>query len=215
MHIEPGLLAQSKLVLAAAAAAAVYLPFVPTLLKSPKLWLRTLLAAVFFSVFMESFHMQAGPSELHFVGAMPIYLAFGFVPTLFAFGIGLLLQGMLFEPQDLVHLAVNTLSLAVPLLVVHYSLGRKLQQVKLKTVLQLDGAYYAGVVLMVGFWLTQAQEAFTFADWAVFGSSYIPLVIVEPIFTLAILWGLKRLENTRLGALCFAERNLLQADATH
>ncbi|MFC5519897.1 energy-coupling factor ABC transporter permease [Polaromonas jejuensis] len=206
MHIEPGLLAQSKLVFAAGAAAMVFVPYVPTLLKSPKLWLRTVLAAVFFSLFMESFHLQAGPSELHFVGAMPIYLAFGFVPTLFAFGLGLLLQGLLFEPQDLVHLAVNTLSLAVPLLAVHYTLGRKLKEVTLATVLKLDGAYYAGVVAMVGFWLTQAEVAFTFADWALFASSYIPLVIVEPVFTLAILWLLQRFGQTRLGAVCFAER---------
>lgn len=213
MHIEPGLLAQSKLVFATGAVAVVFMPYLPTLLKSPTLWLRTVLAAVFFSLFMQSFHMQAGPSELHFLGAMPIYLAFGFVPTLFGFGLGLLMQGMLFEPQDLLHLAVNTLSLAVPLIAVHYTLGRKLKEVTLPTVLKLDGAYYAGVVAMVGFWLAQAQGALTVADWAVFASSYIPLVVVEPVFTLAILWVLQRFGQTRLGAICFAERPALRASA--
>jgi len=210
MHIEPGLLAQSKLVLAAAATAVVYAPHVPSLLKSPTLWLRTALAAVFFSLFMQSFHLQAGPSELHFVGAMPIYLAFGFIPTLFAFGFGLLLQGLLFEPQDLVHLAVNTLSLAVPLMALHYSAGRKLQQVTLRTVLKLDGAYYAGVVVMVGFWLTQSEVAFTLADWATFAASYIPLVLVEPLCTLAVLWALGRASGSRWGDVCFAARPALR-----
>jgi ABC-type Co2+ transport system permease subunit len=213
MHIEPGLLAQSKLLFAAGAAAVVFVPYVSTLLKSPTLWLRTALAAVFFSLFMQSFHMQAGPSELHFVGAMPIYLAFGFIPTLFAFGFGLLLQGLLFEPQDLMHLAVNTLSLAVPLIAVHYTLGRKLKEVTIATVLKLDGAYYAGVVAMVGFWLVQAEVVVTFADWALFASSYIPLVVVEPVFTLAILWVIQRFGQTRLGAICFAERPSLKPSA--
>ena len=213
MHIEPGLLAQPKLVFAAVAAVAVLSAYAPTLLKNPALWLRTLLAAVFFSLFMQSFHMQAGPSELHFVGAMPIYLAFGFIPTLFGFGLGLLLQGLLFEPQDLMHLAVNTLSLAVPLMAMHYTLGRKLKAVTMATVLKLDGTYYAGVVAMVGFWLVQAEVAVSFADWALFASSYIPLMVVEPVFTLAILWVIQRFGQTRLGAVCFAERPSVKLSA--
>lgn len=204
MHIEPGLLAQSKLLFAAGAAAVVFVPYVPTLLKNPTLWLRTALASVFFSLFMQGFHMQAGPSELHFVGAMPIYLAFGFIPTLFAFGFGLLLQGTLFEPQDLVHLAVNTLSLTVPLIALHYTLGRKLKEVTITTLLKLDGAYYAGVVIMVGFWLTQTEVATPWSGWAVFASSYIPLVVAEPLFAFAVLWVLQRFVQTRVGAVCFA-----------
>ena len=63
----------------------------PQLLRKPQRLLRTLLAALFFSVFMQSFHTPAGASELHFIGAMPIYLTLGFVPTLLGFGLGLLL----------------------------------------------------------------------------------------------------------------------------
>ena len=47
------------------------------------------LAAVFFSLFMEAFHMPVGPSELHFVGASAVYFVFGFLPALFGFAIGL------------------------------------------------------------------------------------------------------------------------------
>jgi cobalt/nickel transport system permease protein len=203
MHIEPGLLAVPKLVFAAGSAVVLLGAYLPALLKSPTFWVRTLLASVFFSMFMQSFHMQAGPSELHFIGAMPIYLAFGFIPTLFAFGLGLLLQGLIFEPQDLVHLAVNTLSLAVPLVAVHYTLGRKLKEVTLAAILKLDGAYYTGVVVMVGVWLAQAETAITFADWSLFASSYIPLVVVEPLITLLMLWVLKHFGQTRWGAVCF------------
>lgn len=59
---------------------------------------------------MQVWHLPIGPSELHMVGAMPIYLLLGFVPTLLGFGLGLLLQGLIFEPQDLAHLSINFLS---------------------------------------------------------------------------------------------------------
>lgn len=217
MHIEPGVLSQAKIMFATVSATGVLGAYAPQLLKSPTLWLRTLLAAVFFSLFMQSFHMQVGPSELHFVGAMPIYLAFGFVPTLFGFGLGLLMQGLLFEPQDLVHLSVNTLSLAVPLIVLHQTLGRKLfddlgKGVSVATILKLDATYYAGVVLMVGFWLALGETATPVADWVRFASSYLALVAFEPLVTFGVLGLIKRL-GKRFGqgplvAACFAPRAL-------
>ena len=36
------------------------------------------------------------PVGLHLVGAMPVYLLFGFIPTLFGFGLGLLVQALVF-----------------------------------------------------------------------------------------------------------------------
>jgi len=213
MHIEPGLLAQPKLIFAAGAAVAVLGVYLPTLLKSPALWLRTALASVFFASFMQLFHMRVGPSELHFLGAMPIYLAFGFVPTLFGFGLGLVLQGLLFEPQDLVHLAVNTLSLAVPLIAVHYTLGRKLKSINVATIFKLDGAYYAGVIAMIGFWLMQGNVATPLSAWALFASSYVPVVMLEPLVTLAVLWSVHRFGQTPWGAVCLDVRPGLQSSA--
>jgi ABC-type Co2+ transport system permease subunit len=189
MHIEPGLLAQGKLMFANAAAVAVLTAHAPALMRRPALWLRTALAALFFSVLMQSFHLQAGPSELHLVGAMPMYLLLGYVPTLFGFAAGLLLQGLLFEPQDLVHLAVNALSLIVPLMVVHHTLGRAGSGERLGRIVRLDAAYYAGVTLMVGFWLALGEQATALADWAMFAASYVSVVALEPLFS----WGLVRL----------------------
>jgi hypothetical protein len=82
---------------------------------------------------MQAFHLPVGPSELHFLGAMPIYLALGFVPTLFGFAIGLLAQGLIFAPADLVHLGVNFLSLAVPLVLVHATLGKRLDTARTRS----------------------------------------------------------------------------------
>jgi cobalt/nickel transport system permease protein len=203
MHIEPGLIAQPKLIFAAAAAVGVLAVYLPTLLKSPALIVRSFLAAFFFSICMQAFHMQVGPSELHFLGAMPIYLAFGFVPALFGFGLGLLLQALIFEPQDLVHLAVNTLSLAVPLIAVHYTIGKKISSIKLHTILKLDAAYYTGVVSMVAFWLAIGETSIALSAWAQFAASYLPVVASEPVLTLAVLWLVHRVANSRFGQLCF------------
>ena len=190
MHIEPGLLAQGKLMFANAAAVTVLAAYAPALVRRPALWLRTAMVALFFTVLMQSFHMKVGPSELHLIGAMPMYLLLGYLPTLFGFAAGLLLQGLLFEPQDLMHLAVNALSLIVPLMVVHHTLGRAAKDVgdsSLGRIVRLDAAYYAGVTLMVGFWLALGEQATALSDWAVFAASYVSVVALEPVFTWALV----------------------------
>ena len=100
MHIEPGLIAPTKVLLANVSALGLLALYGQGLLRQPADLIRTLIAALFFSVFMQGFHLPVGPSELHFVGAMAIYLTLGFLPTLFGFALGLLLQGLLFDPLD-------------------------------------------------------------------------------------------------------------------
>lgn len=215
MHIEPGLLAQSKIVAANAAALAVLASQAPALLRRPTLWLRTVLAAAFFTLFMQAFHMPVGPSELHFIGAMPIYLLLGFLPTLFGFALGLGLQGLLFEPQDLVHLGVNALSLMVPLIVLHKTLGERLAARSLcaAQILKLDGVYYAGVTLMVGFWLTQSETAFALADWLRFTASYLGVVALEPLVTLLLVRGVQGQPVLPAWASACLDERLTQARA--
>ena len=215
MHIEPGLLAQTKLVAANATALALLASQAPALLRRPTLWLRTGLAAAFFTLFMQAFHLPVGPSELHFIGAMPIYLLLGFLPTLFGFALGLGLQGLLFEPQDLVHLGVNALSLMVPLVVLHKTLGERLAARSLRAaqILKLDGVYYAGVTLMVGFWLTQSETAFALADWLRFAASYLSVVALEPLVTLLLVRGVQGQPVLPAWASACLDERLTQARA--
>lgn len=201
MHIEIGIISPDKLAYAAAGAAALLVAHAPALLRQPALWLRTALAGLFFSLLMQLWHLKVGPSELHLVGAMPIYLLFGFVPTLFGFGAGLLLQALLFEPQDMAHLAINFLSLGVPLLTVHHLLGRRLQRLTVASVLKLDALYYGGVTAMVGFWLTTSNLATPLAGWAGFAASYLLLVAVEPLVTVGLVALGGRLQPGRGRAL--------------
>jgi len=207
MHIEPGILSGAKIAAANLAATGLLAAQAPQLVKRPQFVLRTLLAALFFSVFMQSFHLPAGASELHFLGAMPIYLTLGFVPTLLGFGLGLLLQGVVFEPADLLHLGVNFLSLAVPLVALHATLGRRLAlgaATEIRSVLKLDAAYYAGVAAMVGFWLSMGQVATPFAEWMSFAAAYLPVVLIEPVLTVAVVKLLQSQAHRPLVKLCFA-----------
>ncbi len=210
MHIEPGLIAPTKVLLANVSALGLLALYGQGLLRQPADLIRTLIAALFFSVFMQGFHLPVGPSELHFVGAMAIYLTLGFLPTLFGFALGLLLQGLLFDPLDLAHLAVNSLSLILPLLAVHYGLGRQLREatsgkrIGWATIAKLDAIYYSGVTLMVGFWLLAAEVATPFAAWAAFATSYLAIVAIEPLVTYGALWLLKRHEDRPLVATCFS-----------
>ncbi len=210
MHIEPGLLAPTKVLLANVSALGLLGLYAQGLLKQPVDLIRTLIAALFFSVFMQGFHLPVGPSELHFVGAMAIYLTLGFLPTLYGFALGLLLQGLLFDPLDLHHLAVNALSLILPLLAVHYGLGRQLREaacgkrIRWSTIVKLDALYYSGVTLMVGFWLLAAEVATPLAAWATFATSYLAIVAIEPLVTYGALRLLKRHEDRPLVATCFS-----------
>jgi len=208
MHIEPGLIAPVKVMAANAAAIGVLAYYAKDQIKQPANLVRTAVAAIFFTVFMQSFHMPVGPSELHFVGAIAMYLTLGFIPTLFGFAFGLLLQGFLFDAHDLPHLAVNSLSLILPLIAVHMTIGKQIlnraADLRWQEVVRLDAAYYAGVTAMVGFWLLIAEVQVPMLAWATFASSYLALVLCEPLFTLATVRLLKRHGDKQWVQYCFA-----------
>ena len=221
MHIEPGFVSHAKIIAANAGAATTLGYYAWASLGKPVELLFTaakaVIAAVFFTIFMQSFSMPVGPSELHFVGAMVMYLTLGFVPTVFGFAIGLALQGLLFEPKDLMHLGVNSLSLIVPLIAVHAAKGSKLfnkslgQRVNWTTIVKLDAMYYAGVTAMVGFWLMLSDVATPLSAWASFAATYLAIVALEPVVTWVALKGLKSIENNAIVSRLFAVRQLTLA----
>lgn len=213
MHIEPGFIHGGKILAANGGLLGLLAFYGRSFLKKfPVTLPRTLMAAAFFSVFMEAFHANVGPSELHFVGAMAMYLTLGFLPVLYGFALGLLFQGVLFEPQDLIHLSVNSLSLILPLIAVHYSMGREVlkqnaKKLSIRTIVRLDSFYYAGVTFMVGFWLL-GEGTTTFVAWAKFALSYTVLVAIEPMVTLGAVTLLRRYRENQLVSTFFATENL-------
>lgn len=189
MHIEPGIIDAARLGGANLTAAALLAAQAGGLLRQPRQMVKTVLAACLFSLLMQLWHLPVGPSELHLIGATTVYLLFGFVPTLLGFGLGLLLQGLLFEPQDLLHLGVNTLSLGLPLTAMQLSFGRRLfavdyaERFTLMRVLRLDAVYYVGVAAMVGFWLAISQDQASLADWSRWALAYLPVFLSEAMLS--------------------------------
>lgn len=212
MHIEPGVVAPAKVMMANIGAAGLFAYYAKSLIKNPLDILRAVVAAVFFSFFMQSFHMSVGPSELHFVGGMALYLTVGFIPTLIGFAAGLLLQAILFDPQDMMHLAVNSLTLGLPLILTHFTLGHKLRnaskEVRWGEIVKLDAIYYTGVTVMVGVWLAIAQVETPLVAWASFALSYLSVVALEPVFTYVAVRALKRFENNAIIDALFAVKAL-------
>lgn len=213
MHIEPGFVTPAKVMLANGTALGILAFRGRSLITEPDIFVKTLIAACFFTLFMQSFHRPIGPSELHFIGASALYLTLGFVPTLIGFAVGLLFQGLLFAPTDLYHLGVNALSLMLPLMGVHAAMGRKLfdqsarQRVRWSTILKLDAVYYGGVTAMVGFWLLMSGVATPFSAWLTWASSYLIVVVLEPFVTYGILKGLQTMkENPRITRFSIAHR---------
>ena len=218
MHIEPGFVTPVKVAIANAGAIGVFAwgckEQIKEFLGQPWVPLKSLLAAGFFTLFMLSFHMPIGPSELHFVGAMVMYLTLGFTPTLIGFGIGLLFQGLVFNPGDLYHLGVNSLSLMLPLICVHYISGKRYfdnsvtKRLSWARIVKLDAMYYTGVTGMVGFWLMIGEVATPFSAWAAFAGSYLAVVACEPVFTYLTVKGLKSFEYNGIIAKLTAVRDL-------
>ncbi len=209
MHIELGIIDSARLAAANTAAIGVVATQLPRLILAPALVVKTALAAVIFSALMQSWHLSIGPSELHLIGATTVYLLFGFAPTMIGFALGLVLQALLFEPQDMLHIGVNTLSLTLPMLAAHATFGRRLfaetgqDRFTLARVLRLDAVYYAGVAAMVAFWLGISNDPAPLADWAAWALAYLPVFAAEALLTFATVTLMARFRDRPVIASLF------------
>lgn len=189
MHIEIGIIDPLRVTAANAVALAVVASQVPALIRAPLNIVKAGLAAVVFSALMQAWHLPVGPSELHLIGATTVYLLFGFAPAMAGFALGLLLQAVLFEPQDMVHLGVNALSLMLPMIAVHETFGKRLfaagaaDRFTFARVLRIDAVYYAGVSAMVAFWLMISNDSFALVDWGRWALAYLPVFGLEALIT--------------------------------
>ncbi|MBF2718209.1 energy-coupling factor ABC transporter permease [Agrobacterium vitis] len=204
MHIEVGIIDPARVALANAAALSLVASQLPALWRHPLMLPKTALAAIAFSIMMQVWHLPVGPSELHLIGATTIYLLFGFTPAMLGFALGLVLQAFLFEPGDIPHLGVNALSLMLPMMVVHYTLGKRLfsgeigKRFNLARVLGLDATYYAGVSAMVGFWLAISNDGLAFANWGRWVIAYAPVFAIEACITFIIVLAVRRIRHLRV-----------------
>jgi ABC-type Co2+ transport system permease subunit len=216
MHIEPGLVDGAKITLSYATAAAAVgysVKLVPQTVREQGLVsfaLRTAAAtALVFSFFEVLPHVRVGVSELHLILGSTLFLLFGAAPAACGLALGLLAQGLFFEPADLPQYGMNVTTLLVPLFAIRALAERvipgKSAYVDLRygQALALSTAYQSGIVAWVAFWALYGAGfgAQNLASIASFAASYALVIVVEPLVDLAVLAAAKSLRDVVAGGL--------------
>ena len=215
MHIEPGIVEGSKIVLSyltagGAGAYALTVAWKHVKDRGPASLLlgtvaTTLLTLIFFQVFP---HFPVGVSEVHLILGSTLFLLFGAAPAAFGLAAGLLLQGVLVAPFDLPQYGMNVTTLLVPLFALQYVAHRTIApdtayvDLKYRQVLALSTTYQAGIVSWVTFWALYGEgfSAATISGIATFGVAYLAVIALEPLADLAVLTGAKALRKARTAA---------------
>lgn len=225
MHIEPGVVAESRLWLSyvtAAGTAAYTLMIAREEIRSrgiTSLAGRSLIASVLVFGFFELLpHYPVGVSEVHLILGSTLFLLLGAAPAAIGLAAGLLIQGMFFAPFDLPQYGMNLTTLLVPLFALS-ELSRRLipratpyVEIGYGQALALSTAYQAGIVSWLAFWAFYGQgfTASNTTSIATFGGAYMLVIIVEPLIDLAVLAvakGMHGLKGNR-----FVERRLFAFD---
>ena len=219
MHIEPGIVDGTKIVLSyatAATAGACAIKLAATTARERgvvSLAVRTAATtALVFSFFEILPHFSVGVSEVHFIFGSTLFLLFGAAPAALGLALGLLLQGLFFVPSDLPQYGMNVTTLLVPLFAINALSERIITRdtayvdLKYGQALSLSSAYQAGIVAWVAFWALYGRGfgAENLASIATFAGSYALVIVVEPLVDLAVLALAKSLRGLSDGAFVTA-----------
>jgi len=207
MHIEPGVVEGSKILLSyATAVGAVGLAgkmALDTIRHDggvAALAMRSVAATAMVFCFFEILpHYPVGVSEVHFILGSTLYLLFGGGAAAIGLALGLLAQGLFFAPIDLPQYGMNLTTLLVPLWALSVLAKRIVRSdtayvdLKYTHVLALSAAYQGGVVAWVAFWAFYGQGfgAENVSAVASFGAAYLLVIVLEPLADLAVLYGAK------------------------
>ncbi|MGB3351785.1 MAG: energy-coupling factor ABC transporter permease [Mycobacterium sp.] len=216
MHIEPGIVEGSKIVLSYLSAAGVGAYALNSAWKhikergSASLVFGTVATTAMVFVFFQVFpHFPVGVSEVHLILGSTLFLLFGAAPAAFGLAAGLLIQGLFVAPFDLPQFGMNVTTLLVPLFALQYVAKRTIApqtpyvELKYRQVLGLSATYQAGIVSWVTFWALYGEglTAETLSSVAMFGVAYLSVIILEPLADLAVLAGAKGLHRFRDNAV--------------
>lgn len=220
MHIEPGLVDDSKLWLSyvtAAGAGGFTLKLAWEAVRergAASLVARSAACTALVFTFFEVLpHYPVGVSEVHLILGSTLFLIFGLAPAAIGLALGLLVQGLFFAPFDLPQYGMNVTTLLVPLFALALLARRIISphtpyvDLRYRQALALSTTYQAGIVAWVGFWAFYGQ-GFTAANAASivsFGSAYMLVIVVEPLVDLAVLAVAKTLHRLS-GSLLLNQR---------
>lgn len=215
MHIEPGIVEGSKIVLSYATAGGVG-AYTLTLAwqhirqrGGSSLLLGAAVTTALVLGFFELFpHFPVGVSEVHLILGSTLFLVFGAAPAAFGLAFGLLIQGLLFAPFDLPQYGMNVTTLLVPLFALQFVAGRVIAphtayvDLKYRQALSLSVTYQAGIVSWVAFWALYGEgfTAQSISGIAAFGVAYLSVIVLEPLADLAVLAAAKALRQFTSGA---------------
>ncbi len=214
MHMEPGIVDSSKIVLSYVTASACAFYAAKLSLDHVRqegalsLLLRSVIAAVLVFVFFEVFpHVPVGVSEVHLILGSSLFLILGAAPAAIGLAAGLALQSLFFEPQDLAQYGMNVTTLLAALFamqaVAKRVLPAKLAYVDLgyAHVLKMSVVFQGGIVAWVAFWTLYGRGigAETLQSVGSFGAAYMSVVLLEPLIDLGVLAAAKWL-RARSGA---------------
>ena len=206
MHIEPGVVSGAKMFLSYGTGVAVVGTslklavdnikengFLSFLLKS------IISAAVVFFCFEVLPHYPIGVSEVHLILGTTLFLIFGIAPTAMGLTLGLLVQGLFFEPSDLPQYGINVTTLLASILALNI-VAKKIipektayKDITYSQLLKLSVAWEGAIVSWVAFWALYGQgfSAENLHNVWTFGLAYMSVVIIEPLVDLAVLAGVK------------------------
>jgi ABC-type Co2+ transport system permease subunit len=216
MHIEPGIVTGAKLVLSyatATVAAGCALKLAAETMREQGIAsfaLRTFTTTVLVFSFFELLpHFRVGVSEVHFILGSTLFLLFGAAPAAFGLALGLLLQGLMFEPADLPQYGMNVTTLLVPLFAIRSLAGRIIPRntayvdLDYRQALALSAAYQSGIVAWVAFWALYGAGfgAANLAAIATFAASYALVIAIEPLADLVVLVLAKSLRGVMADGL--------------
>ncbi|ENO81334.1 energy-coupling factor ABC transporter permease [Thauera mechernichensis] len=212
MHIEPGIVEGSKILLSYGTAAAA-IGFAGKLVVdavkrdgAAAIMLRAVLATALVFAFFEILPTQeVGVSEVHLILGSTLLLLFGAAPTAIGLALGLLAQGLFFAPDDLPQYTMNVTTLLVPLFAIA-ALARRIipantpyVDLSYGQVFRLSLAYQGGIVAWVAFWALYGQGvgADNLSNVFSFGAAYMLVVVLEPLVDLGVLAAAKALHQLK------------------
>ena len=216
MHIEPGIVDGTKIVLSYATAAAAGGYAVKLAADTAReqgfasAAVRTAVTSALVFCFFEIFpHFSVGVSEVHFIFGSTLFLIFGAAPASLGLALGLLLQGIFFVPTDLPQYGMNVTTVLVPLFAINALAARIIARdtayvdLRYGQALSLSTAYQAGIVAWVAFWAIYGRGlgADNLSSIATFGVSYAMVIFVEPLVDLGVLALAKSLRGVLDGGL--------------
>jgi ABC-type Co2+ transport system permease subunit len=226
MHIEPGLVDGTKIILsyATGAAALAYAaqqsrPQIKRDGAAAFLARSAVTTTIVLGLFQLLPHPPVGLSEVHLILGSTLFLLFGVGPAAIGLAFGLLIQGVAFEPVDVPQYGMNVTTLLVPLFALQAVARRVVPpgtayvDLTYRQVFLMSASFQIGIVSWVAFWAFYGEGAAAVSGILPFGAAYTIVLLLEPVIDLMVLRTAKTI-SVDIGSRnlpLFFERRLLKA----